>query len=221
MKTFILSTLLHHANRTTRSAEFYAIKNRILSKYGLIVGYDVQHIGGKRCFTCDGTGVYRGYWDSGEEWHDTCNRCSGGGWYKWPVWNVLEKRRFGRYTFHQPVKRCYSTEDVCTYLATAHGLAHAEIEGYIEHAPSRYGDWAVLVLFVLYERKLPPYDLGFGMGWRSRWHRPDAWLNNGIHLIRKRTRAIPFDRLKERLQKPATDLRIFHGEISDWRDFPF
>src|SRR6185369_13280700 len=114
---WILSTLLHYANLSASSARFYALKNKLLDRYGKTIGYDVQYLDGKKCYTCGGTGVYTGYyWESGEAWHDTCNRCWRG-WFKPPVWNVLLKRKFGKYTFHTPIKRCHSKKELGEFVS--------------------------------------------------------------------------------------------------------
>src|SRR5687767_8378355 len=56
MIKWILSHLLHHANRETKMDEFYRIKDKILTKYGKVIGYDVQFIEGKKCKSCGGFG---------------------------------------------------------------------------------------------------------------------------------------------------------------------
>lgn len=183
MKWF-LSTLLHHANRTIRTERFYAIKNKLLARFGKIVGYDIQFIAGKECFTCDGTGIYHGYYPSGGRWSDTCNRCWGG-WYKAPTWNILAKVRFGKFTFHQPKERCYSEDAVREYLATNRCNAHSVFDGYIEHRGTKFGPYAVVILFWIFKHPLP-YDFNFGLGWRLKWWSPDAWLNNFLWFYHRR-----------------------------------
>ncbi len=189
MRKRFLSILLHHANRTVSSDDFYAIKGDILAKHGKVVGYDVQFIEGKKCFACGGSGIYTGYWDSGEQWHDTCNRCWGG-WFKSPTWNVLAKVRLGRYTFHQPKERCYSEADATKYLAEIRGLAHSVFEGYVDHRRTDFGQTAVVILFLLYRKRLR-MDFGFGLGWRVSWWRPGAWLNNALWFYHRRGRYTP------------------------------
>ena len=184
MRALLLSNLLHYANRTVQSENFYRIKNQILIRHGKIVGYDVQFIDGKKCYTCGGTGIYVGYNYSGYQFSDACRRCLGG-WYRLPVWNVLAKLRFGKFTFHQPKKRCYSEMEVSEYLTENQGLAHSVFDGYIDHRRPPYGDWAVLILFLLYRRELPD-GFGFGLGWRANWWRFDAQLNNALWFYRRR-----------------------------------
>ena len=140
----LLSWLLHHANRQYRSPEFYAIKNRLLKKYGKHICYDVQFIEGKKCHSCGGTGIYSKHYDnygfvSGVNY---CYNCFNG-WYKRPVWNILARLQFGNYTFHQPYQRSYTKPD--------NGIK--VIEGYIEHNHSKYGEFAAGILFLIYDRK--------------------------------------------------------------------
>lgn len=212
LKIHILSWLLHHANRTTKSKEFYMIKNRLLARYGTVTGFDVQFLAGKKCFACGGSGIYHGYyWESGDEWSDTCNRCWGG-WYKPRCWNILEKRRFGRYTFHQPKERVYERP----YIADS----VKQIDGYIDHRSTKWGEFAVIMLFVLCERSLPPIDFRLGLGWSTRWWLPRNYPNNLLYLIRRRANAMPIKSLRSRFRrKPRPDMRIFHGHIND--EFPF
>lgn len=143
IKIKILSWLLHHANRESSSEDFYAIKKKLLVKYGVFKQYDVQFISGKKCFSCVGTGVYHSVdLYSGREWSDTCWHCDGG-WFKRPVWNILEKIQFGKYTFHQPWKRSYTKPDITV----------KPIEGFITHNYTKHGEFALKVLFFLFDRK--------------------------------------------------------------------
>ena len=144
IKKKILSWLLHRANRQTKSAEFYKIKNRILRRYATFIGYDVQFIEGKKCFACDGTGNYVYYVDDDfeeEEYITECKRCHKG-WYKRPTWNILSRFKFGGYIFHQPFERAYKAPEI----------SQPFIKGYIEHIPARYGAFALQILFLLYRK---------------------------------------------------------------------
>jgi hypothetical protein len=202
---FILSWILHRANRETKLPEFYAIKNSILKKYGKHLGYDVQFIEGKKCFTCGGGGIYYGYSQDVE-----CNRCDGTGWYKLPVWNILERVQFGKYIFHQPFKRAYKKPDISV----------APIDGYIEHTRAKYGALSLTILFLLYNRKaISKQYRDFGMGWRYYWYWPSNWAYSIAHIIRYRTNAVPFTNLKQKIKFPKPVTKIFPQLETD--DLPF
>jgi hypothetical protein len=165
----VLSWLLHHANRKYKDIWFYKIKDRILSKYGVHRGYDVQFIEGKKCYSCKGSGLfYVGY--RGE--YDTCWNCHNG-WYKRPVWNILSRLEFGKYTFHQPYARSFSKPE------NSLGI----IEGYIEHDKSKYSDFSAFILFQVYDFK------GYWKryynsitGFRLMWWLPRNYLRNAIYI---------------------------------------
>jgi hypothetical protein len=178
----ILSWLLHYANRKYHDEEFYAIKNRLLKKYGKHICYDVQFIEGKSCYTCDGTGIYIGYRWSSIHWgklvtyKETCNSCYQG-WYKRPVWNILARLQFGKYTFHQPFQRSYTKPD--------NGIP--VIDGYIDHKSSKHSDFAATILFLLYEKSyLKRWYKSAGWGWYVYWWRPSNWPNNFVYMIKHR-----------------------------------
>lgn len=118
--------------------EFYALKSRLLERYGTPDGYDVQHIPGKPCWSCEGTGGL--YEPCG------CYKCGGSGWFKHPVWISLKRHRFGRFVFHTPENRSYvkPKPDV------------TNIEGYVKHAcySRRQVQWAALVLSLLFARQV-------------------------------------------------------------------
>lgn len=185
-KIFIspLSWLLHHANRKYHSKEFYDIKNRILKKYGQHICYDVQFIEGKKCHSCDGTGIYVGvrwsdiHWGKTVSYQETCYHCYQG-WYKRPVWNILARLQLGKYTFHQPYHRVYEKPDNSIPV----------IEGYIEHRDSKYSDFAATILFLIYERGyLKRWYRSAGTGRYVRWWLPQHWINNIIYHIKHRQR---------------------------------
>ena len=160
----LLSWLLHHANRQYHSPEFYAIKNRLLKKYGKHICYDVQFIEGKECHSCNGTGIYIGTrwsaitWGKFVTYKETCYNCYNG-WYKRPVWNILARLQFGYYTFHQPYQRSYTKPDIGIKV----------IEGYIEHNPSKYSEFAAGILFLIYDRKT------FKVWWKEQY-RQFKWI---------------------------------------------
>lgn len=157
----ILPFLLHHANRAVKDAfyftqdrdAFYAIKDAILKKHGKHVNYDVQHIPGKKCRTCGGSGVYTGYHTySGDMWEDTCNHCWRG-WFKLPVWICLSRIKFGKYYFHKPLKREQCVKNPFTLEELGWQVTERPIiEGYIDHNMSFFGRVALLILSYLYDK---------------------------------------------------------------------
>lgn len=193
LKIHILSWLLHRANRQTKSAEFYRIKDRILSQYGTFIGYDVQFIEGKKCFSCHGSGIYHGFDEySGNDFSDICFRCYNG-WYKRPVWNILSRIRLGKYIFHKPFKRAYKKPEISQPI----------IQGYIEHTPARYGALVLHILFLIYEKGyLKRYWKSAGFGWRVYWWLPRNWINNIIHIIKYRHNSTPVKYHKTKKSKP-------------------
>jgi len=101
----IISWLLHHANRQGPDQYFYKVKHKILNSGGARhLGYDLQFIGGKKCYSCGGSGKFF-KWDH----YESCWNCHDG-WYKRPRWNYLEKVEYGRYIFHQPFKSVHVIE---------------------------------------------------------------------------------------------------------------
>jgi hypothetical protein len=192
MKIRILSWLLHHANRKYHNPEFYAIKNRILKYHSQHICYDIQFIGGKKCYSCGGTGIHVYYSEyTGKPYdQDICWNCYNG-WYKHPVWNILARVQFGKYTFHQPWQRVYVRPNKDW---------GSLIEGYIDHNESKYSDFAATILFLLYEKGyLKRWYKSAGMGFALHWWLPRNWLNNAIHLI-KHGPKIPLSRLKRRFE---------------------
>jgi len=145
----ILSRLLHHANRESKDEAFYRVKDRILTRYGKVVGHDVQHIPGKTCFACGGTGEPLWINDQDDE---RCSRCWGDGWYKRPKWILLQRVQFGKYIFHKPIYRTTQVENI-QHEYTSLPSTVPIIEGYISHTPSKYSKKARIVLFILYDLK--------------------------------------------------------------------
>ena len=178
-----LSWLLHHANREGRNEHFYKIKNRILSKYAHHVCYDVQFIEGKKCYSCDGTGVYKkSTFQFGNFGIDECDcwNCVEG-WYKRPVWNILEKVQFGKYYFHQPFKKSFVKPEISV----------KNIEGYITHNRSKFGVFALVILFVFFEKGYLKRTYDENHSWKCSWWLPENWIHNFIHLIKFRDKSIP------------------------------
>lgn len=200
MKNKILSYLLHHANRSSKAPEFYAIKTRLLKKHGVFIGHDVQHIPGKKCFSCQGTGIYTGYsYYDGSMWEDICYQCNSG-WYKRPMWVVLERYRFGKYVFHQPLKKVWHIHDVDIPNAV-------KIDGYIDHKLTKHGLDCLHLLYILFDfNRWRKNELKtFGLSYFYNWSTPYRFINNIIHVIRKRHKAYCFASLfKKRYRRAVT-----------------
>lgn len=211
----ILSYLLHHANREYRSDDFYRIKNRILSKYGKPVDFDVQFIEGKKCHSCGGTGTHDFYGYDGRVYKtEACYHCYFG-WYKRPSWVLLQRLQFGKYIFHKPIDRANGKANP---FAGQSGINTEVIEGYIDHTRTKFGKDALVILFLLYDWKgfWKRWYKAIGRGWychQSWWWSPRRWPNNIAHIIRYKSGAIPF----KRKSKP-----VYHNPlILDTQDLPF
>lgn len=175
IKVFFLSRLLFRANRETKSEYFYAVKNKLLAKYGKHIDYDVQYIEGKRCFSCGGTGIYHGYSQPQD-----CYRCYGG-WYKLPTWNILSRVQFGNYIFHQPYKRVYKKPEIEKPM----------IEGYIEKTRVKYGELSLFILCLIYEKGYLKRWWSAPTWWRCYWYYPRNWFHNIIHIIKNGKKSYP------------------------------
>jgi len=152
----MIGRLLHIANSYPNAVDkerFYAMKERILKRYGEPDGSDVQHIPGKECWSCGGTGVL---WEPGG-----CYKCMGDGWFKRPVWIVLNRFRLGRFTFHVPRERSY--EEPIPNVT--------RITGYVTHPDYGYRktEWACIALGLIFDRSL---------GWKGLCEKWDQqrWL---------------------------------------------
>lgn len=176
MKTLILSYLLHCANRSIKDFmfgdylnEFYYIKDKMLKRYGRAVGYDIQHIRGKKCNSCGGTGQHPKYsFTTGKIYdYEDCYRCWNG-WYKMPIWVCLERVKFGRYLFHQPLKREEHignpfTKNILGWEVSTNPV----IEGYIEHQKHRFGFYALVILFLIHKPTIAKEIIGRKMYWKK------------------------------------------------------
>ena len=214
MKKKLLSILLHHANRETKSPNFYAIKNRLVKKYGELIGYDVQHIPGKTCNSCGGRGQHPRYGYNGKiyDWAD-CYHCNWG-WYKLPEWNILERYRFEKYIFHQPLKRVYSKEAIDVPIG-------CKIDGYIEHRSSKWGLDCLILLYIIFDFKRWWKEYQFKYTYHYQWNTPWRFINNVLHIIQRGKGAIPIQHLqynwrhKRQKTKPAPIMQC------DTDDLPF
>jgi hypothetical protein len=191
----ILSWFLHHANQHGKDAHFYKIKNRILAKYGKHICYEVQFIDGKKCYSCNGTGIYRSFSFGSQP----CYNCTNG-WYKKPCWNILALLKFGKYEFHQPFLRVY--EDPQSKCKT--------FSGYVERNPTRLTGFAITVLFLIYEKGYLNrwWNTEAGWCWKSCWWKPSSWPINLIHIIKKGRRSIPAIKFKVWWNNLRLDLKL-------------
>lgn len=135
MRQRLLAKLLHYANagHPAFRSEFYALKERLLRKYGTFRGHDLQEIK-KECY-----GESVGYYEWAGCKGTKCRRCGGTGVFD-IRWVRLERWEWRGYVFHRPV------DD--TRIPPAVGSV--KIFGRIEHAD--YGlksAEAVLWLYVL------------------------------------------------------------------------
>jgi len=156
----MIARLLHIANSRppaskTKRERFYAMKQRILRWFGTEDGHDLQHIEGKKCWNCEGTGgLYEPH---------GCWKCDGDGWFKRPMWVLLKRWKFGAYTFHEPISRLHSKPDTNSFDRQI-------INGYVEHAsyPFKEIDRARIILSLLFD-------------WKLLWSETDDWwLRNAI-----------------------------------------
>lgn len=166
----LLARLLHLANSDPHyyhRAEFYALKERLLRRYGRLTGYAIQSFPGQVCFRCNGSG--EDPWDYGDDDQaEPCDRCGGDGWWKRPVWVTLECWDLAGYPFHRPAGRVYERPEILDRPTRA----AREIQGHIEHRRYSYylSREAFYWLALVYDRPL---------FWASWGHT--------AHLGRKRT----------------------------------
>lgn len=186
----ITAFLLHHANRSVKDfcwGDFYRVKDTILRKHGKPDGYDIQHIEGKKCYKCGGTGRYD-RWDSyGIYDPDSCWGCAGTGWYKDPRWNCLQRYRFGRYIFHRPLKREYGIENPWTKEGMGFEVSDRPVmQGYVEHKSTWIGRYALaLIMFGTPDFKLIVKRIL--KEWRWYWERQ---IGRVTRLFKKRQKIV-------------------------------
>lgn len=138
MKKYILSTLLHYANRQPPMIlrdKFYQIKNQILAHNAIQIGKQLQHVK-KPCWSCD-NGVFKGY-DDGMgfvpmDWQ-TCFKCRGTGVFA-EFYSVLVLWQFGKYRFHHFVDRIEEPILIEKYFSDLPRLE--DISGTIKHQTPR------------------------------------------------------------------------------------
>lgn len=144
MKRHILARLLNMANADPpwdreHQDRFYRIKDRLLKRFGTVVGSDFQRIV-KPCWECvDGEipGDRRFY-------PGRCWKCHGTGVFD-RFFVVLERWNFCGFTFHRPVER----------RRVRGPQEHVTIEGRIQHeARQPWNCEAILWLSLLYDREM-------------------------------------------------------------------
>jgi hypothetical protein len=150
----VLTWLLVRANAKpphSHREPFYQLKDRLLHRFGRLIGTEWQHIR-KTCWSCDD-----GVRDDG----DSCWKCGGTGIYQ-QTWVLLQRWEIGGAIFHRPVRR--------TPL-DPHGVV--TIHGYITHPEYRADTTeALLWLALLFDRRLFWGVLrgGYLLDWS--WHPP-------------------------------------------------
>jgi hypothetical protein len=136
-----VSRLLWLANSDpprVRRAEFYAMKDRLLRRWGTRIGQDWQEIT-RECYACDGTGRYVYLEGDSEE----CRRCGGSGTYD-RFWVRLERWDLAGRVFHRPAERTYSRP-----------VEPVKIVGKVRHADvGRASEEACLWLALAFDRAL-------------------------------------------------------------------
>lgn len=152
----ILAWLLVRANARMSGAmnrtECYALKDRILRKYGVRDGSDIQHIR-EECW---------GYEQSDGCEGATCRRCRGTGIYN-ERWIELERWNVLGHVFHRPSERYVRGPE--------HGHFINRIEGRIRHDSTtpRAAAEALLWLLLICDRRLFWREFAHA-GMRSGWY---------------------------------------------------
>ena len=208
----ILFWLIHHANRNTKSENFYAIKSKILQKYGKNAGYDVQYFKGIKCNSCSGRGAHPKYsWTTGKiyDWAD-CYHCWGG-WYRPAKYVLLERFQLGKYIFHQPKSTHYSNDKIEVPIT-------CRIEGFVEHKHSKYGDNALTILYILFDfKRWARMKIACcGNSYHYRWNTPYKIISNIIWISRHGRNYYP---LRKYFKSPKTKMVFNYNESTD--DLPF
>lgn len=177
MKTLLsyLADQLHHANAGSNAPQFYAIKDRVLRRWGTLVGHDLQLFSGRACWTCrsrdEATGAWLPHMHKLHGWtpedHD-CRSCGSCGWYRWPAYVVLERWVFGGYVFHRPLARPQPYRDGPLEVANRlviHGripkLGHGKLT-----------DRAEMLLYLLFD---PRHWWRVWWSWHNPLRKPRLW----------------------------------------------
>jgi len=169
LKVNVLSWLLFHANKGSNNQEFYKIKNALLEEYGVLLGTEIQEITGKSCYSCNGTGTYRGSYYS-----ELCYNCIGTGFYKEPFWTVLQKYYFGTYYFHKPLKKLNEKPE---------GMV--SIKGYIHKTESEYTLLSRLLLGMYFGLSKGTLLNGsyINVYWACKWYWRRNWLRSWLYIF--------------------------------------
>lgn len=187
--------MLFHANRyyfggVKDKNIFYSIKNELLERFGKIVGQDLQFIEGKKCYSCDGTGLFRKHTWRGS-WWEHCWNCTNG-MYKPPFWSLLDVVKFGSYYFHQPNRRIYNATELIP-------IQHipTKLHGYINHDYTYWSETCAYLLVWYYRRlQMKQFSGGYACG-RS----PSRYVAKFFHIIYRGKSSIPamdFQRWKQK-----------------------
>lgn len=155
---------LANADPGCHRRDFYALKDRLLKKYGRVVGEDVQrivdHCWGDTQQGCEGK---------------SCRRCGGTGFWR-DRWFLLERWELGGRTFHRPA-------------GPAKPRAVDYIAGYIRHNPRnlRACREALLWLALLFDCRL--FWLALTSSRTHGWHwRPMLALQSVVFRVHIYTR---------------------------------
>jgi hypothetical protein len=181
MLRLLLGFLLFHANRDPlEKKSFYAIKERLLRRYGKKVGADVQHLAGVRCNRCD-----RGrHWHWIYDWHgfgyESCWHCDGTGWYKPERWVLLLRIQVGGHIFHRPVSTAYYE---CWLPPTVRARV---LDGYVKHpsSPFHLSRECCLWLYLFFDRERFRKEMRLGIGCEHYFTPFVAWQNY-LFLLRQ------------------------------------
>lgn len=155
----ILGVWLFHANRhlgyQKEKEAFYQLKTKLLNRFGIRDGYDMQLLPPVRCRRCRGTG--RVYEEDEQEVID-CEDCDGTGNYHDTAYVVLNRFRLGRFVFHQPFARYrrHTLPELFVYLLDD---PNRQIQGKTRKVPTRWSAEAKCWLFLLFE----PRQIGFAL----------------------------------------------------------
>lgn len=176
---------------------WYPLKQKICDKYGTQAGYDIQYLEGKKCHSCNGTGLYMRH-SFRSSYYESCYRCYNG-WYKQPRYVLLERRDIGGYIFHKPIKSVLKQSEL-----SEHDIPSAiTITGYIERKEHKYA-WIVfpMMLLLLDFSGYQTWLKGIGLGWRLQWYKPSNWVRVVAHFIRYKTNAYPINELRRKINRP-------------------
>lgn len=182
----LIAWLLHLANARPpfRREEFYALKDRLLCRYGTMFGFDVQRI----------TDPCWGYEADGGCCGPHCRKCWGTGIWR-DRWILLERWQCHGYLFHRPRRMTSESE---ARSATIHGrIEHRDVD-------AQASAEAALWLFLIYDR---------GTWWReTRGHCFTVWswhpllcvqrIVMPLHLWLSRWRPRPCGRCGRRFIRP-------------------